>query len=74
MRVRHGEKFHVHESAGSSCWRYRHHESAVNSRQRGPAPKFNRGDQYPGRGTPPFSPKSDITSRAPINCSRVALI
>lgn len=30
--------FIVLESAGSNCWRYRHHESAVNSRQRGPAP------------------------------------
>ncbi|PZU86240.1 MAG: hypothetical protein DI528_10190 [Shinella sp.] len=38
-RDRHDLKSHVFESAGSSCWRYRHHESAVNSRQRGPAPE-----------------------------------
>ncbi|MDX0509951.1 DUF982 domain-containing protein [Sinorhizobium medicae] len=32
--------FMVAIPAGVTCWRYRHHESAVNSRQRGPAPMF----------------------------------
>ncbi|MDW9500070.1 DUF982 domain-containing protein [Sinorhizobium meliloti] len=32
--------FMIAISAGVTCWRYRHHESAVNSRQRGPAPMF----------------------------------
>ncbi|PLU65625.1 hypothetical protein BMJ21_20710, partial [Sinorhizobium medicae] len=32
--------FMVAIPAGVTCWRYRHRESAVNSRQRGPAPMF----------------------------------
>lgn len=32
------------ESAGLSCWRYRHHESAVKLSPEGPGTRFDRDD------------------------------
>ncbi|TPP05429.1 hypothetical protein FJQ55_20680 [Rhizobium glycinendophyticum] len=37
--MKHDPNIHcVLNPPADDCWRYRHHESAVNSRQRGPAP------------------------------------
>lgn len=38
------ELFIVLESAGSNCWRYRHHESAVKLSPEGPGTRFGRDD------------------------------